>query len=73
MKIGIRSLKSINKFYHEIDRKSSNLILYERNLDGDEAFHILVNMRDKCYTYTGESIDYTIEHSEEYIWFRFIK
>ena len=73
MKIGIRSLKFINKFYHEIDRMSSNLILYEHNLDGDEDVHILVNMRDKCYTYTWESIDYTIEHSEEYTWFRFIK
>lgn len=73
MKIGNKSLKSINKYYHEIDRTSSNLILYEHNLDGDEDPCILVNMRDECYTYTWETIDYTITHSEEYTWFRFKK
>lgn len=73
MKRGNKSLKSINKFYHEIDRMSANLILYEHNLDGDEDAGILVNMRDECYTYTWETIDYTIQHPEEYTWFRFKK
>lgn len=73
MKRGNKSLKSINKFYHEIDRMSENLILYEHNLDGDEDAGILVNIRDECYTYTWETIDYTIQHSEEYTWFRFKK
>lgn len=73
MKRGLKSLKSINKFYHEINRKSSNLILFEHNLMGDENACILVNLRDDCYTYTWESIDYTIEHSEEYKWFKLAK
>lgn len=70
MKRGLKSLKSINKFYHEINRKSSNLILFEHNLMEDENAYILVNLRDDCYTYTWESIDYTIEHSEDYKWFK---
>lgn len=70
MKRGNKSLKSINKFYHEIDRKSSNLILYEHNLRPYLEPNILVNIRDKCYTYTWKTIDFTIDHSEEYIWFR---
>lgn len=73
MKTGLKSLRTINKFYHEINRKSSNLILYEHNFDGDEDAFILVNMRDECYTYTWETIDYTITNSEDYIWFRLRK
>ena len=72
MKKGLKSLRTINKFYHEINRKSSNLILYEHNLDDEDA-RILVNMRDECYTYTWETIDYTITHSEDYTWFRLRK
>lgn len=64
MKRGLKSLKSINKFYHEINRKSSNLILFEHNLMGDENAYILVNLRDDCYT---------IEHSEDYKWFKLVK
>lgn len=70
MKRGLKSLKLINKFYHEINRKSSNLILFEHNFMADENAYILVNLRDDCYTYTWESIDYTIEHSEDYKWFK---
>ena len=73
MKRGLKSLKTINKFYHEINRKSSNLILFEHNLMADENAHILVNLRYECYTYTWESIDYTIEHSEDYKWFKLAK
>lgn len=73
MKKGLKSLRTINKFYHEINRKSSNLILYEHNFDGDEDAFILVNMRDECYTYTWETIDYTITNSEDYTWFRLRK
>lgn len=73
MKRGNESLKSIKKYYHEIDRKSSNLILYEHNLDGDEDVFILVNMRDECYTYTRETIDYTITNPEYFTWFRLRK
>lgn len=73
MKKGLKSLRTINKFYHEIDRMSANLILYENNLDGDEDVGILVNMRDECYTYTWETIDYTIQHPEDYTWFRLRK
>lgn len=73
MKKGLKSLRMINKFYHEINRKSSNLILYEHNFDGDEDAYILVNMRDECYTYTWETIDYTIIHPEKYTWFRLRK
>ena len=70
---GLKSLRTINEFYHEINRKSSNLILYEHNFDGDEDAFILVNMRDECYTYTWETIDYTITNSEDYTWFRLRK
>lgn len=73
MKRGLKSLKLINEFYHEINRKSSNLILFEHNFLADEIAPILVNLRDDCYTYTWESIDYTIEHSEDYTWFRLRK
>ena len=72
MKIGLKSLKSINKFYHEIRRMSQNLILYEHNFD-DEDVYILLNVRDECYTYTCETIEYTITHSEEFTWFRLRK
>ena len=68
MKRGIKSLKSINKYYHEIDRRSSNLILYEHNFDDEEAY-ILVNMRDECYTYTLETIDDIFSYPEDHIWF----
>lgn len=69
MKRGNKSLKSINKFYHEIDSKGS-FILYEHNLDGDEYAHILVDMLGNCYTYTWEPIDYTLNNPEEYTWFK---
>ena len=72
MKKGLKSLRTINKFYHEIKRKSSNLILYEHNFDDEDAF-ILVNVRDECYTYTWQTIDYTIINSEDYTWFRLRK
>lgn len=71
MKRGVMSLRKINKYYHEIRRKSQNLILYER-FDND-SIYILLNVRDECYTYTWETIDYTIIHSEEYTWFRLRK
>ena len=73
MEKGLKSLRKINKFYHEIDRKSSNLILYEHDFYGDMCTFILVNMIDECCTYTWETIDYTITHSEDYTWFRLIK
>lgn len=60
-------LETINKFYHEIGSKGS-FILYEHNLDGDEDVHILVDMSTNCYTYTWESIDYTLDNPEEYTW-----
>lgn len=65
------SLRTINKFYHEIRRKSQNLILYEC-FDNDGVY-ILLNVRDECYTYTCETIEYTIAYSEEFIWFRLKK
>lgn len=68
MKRGVMSLKRINKLYHEIRRKSQNLILYERSFD-DDGIYLLLNVRDGCYTYTYETIDYTITHSEEFNWF----
>lgn len=73
MKKGLKSLRTINEFYHEINRKSSNLILFEHNFDDEEDAFILVNMRDECYTYTWETIDYTITNSEDYTWFRLRK
>lgn len=71
MKRGNKSLKSINKFYYEIDSKGS-FILYEHNLYGDEDVHILVDMLTNCYTYTWESIDYTLDNPEEYTWFKLV-
>lgn len=77
MKIGVNSLRTINKYYHEIRRKSQNLILYERNFDDDAIYfinaRILLNVRDECYTYTRETIEHTITHSEDYKWFRLRK
>lgn len=70
MKRGVMSLR-INEYYHEIRRKSQNLILYER-FDND-GINILLNVRYECYTYTWETIEYTITHSEEYTWFRLRK
>ena len=68
MNRGVMSLKRINELYHEIRRKSQNLILYERSFDVD-GIHLLLNVRDGCYTYTCETIDYTITHSEQFKWF----
>lgn len=68
MKRGVMSLKRINKLYHEIRRTSQNLILYKRSFD-DDGIHLLLNVRDECYTYTCETIEYTITHSEEFNWF----
>lgn len=68
MKRGVMSLKRINKLYHEIRRTSQNLILYERSFD-DDGIHLLLNVRDECYTYTCETIEYTITHLEEFNWF----
>ena len=72
MNRGVMSLKRINELYHEIRRKSQNLILYERSCY-DDGIHLLLNVRDKCYTYTCETIDYTITHSEQFKWFSLIK
>ena len=72
MKRGLKSLRMINKFYHEIRRMSQNLILYENNFDEEDAC-ILLNVRDECYTYTWDNIEYTITNSEKYTWFRLRK
>lgn len=72
MKRGLMSLRMINKFYYEIRRMSQNLILYENNFDDEDA-HILLNVRDECYTYTWDTIEYTIINSEKYTWFRLRK
>lgn len=69
MKIGLMSLRMINKYYHEIRRMSQNLILYANKFD-DEDECILLNVIDGCYTYTSDTIEYTISHSEEYTWYR---
>lgn len=72
MKRGLMSLRRINKYYHEITRMSQNLILYEYNFSDEEA-HILLNVRDECYAYTYDTIEYTITNSEAYTWFRLRK
>ena len=72
MKIGLMSLRMINKYYREIRRKSQNLILYANKFD-DEDECILLNVRDGLYTYTSDTIEYTIINSEEYTWYRLIK
>lgn len=69
---GLKSLRTINKFYYEIGRMSQNLILYENKFDDEDA-HILLNVRDECYTYTRDTIEYTITNSEKYTWFRLRK
>ena len=70
MKRGNRSFKSIQKYYHEID-KMDKYVMYEHNLDGDEDAFIVVDTIFNCYTYTWESITYTINNPDEYTWFKF--
>ena len=72
MEIGLMSLRMINKYYHEIRRMSQNLILYENKFD-DEDECILLNVRDGRYTYTRDTIEYTIINSEKYTWYRLRK
>ena len=71
MKRGTRSFKNIQKFYHEID-KIDNYVLFEDNLNGDEYAFILVDIIRNCYTYTWESISYTLDNPYEFTWFRFL-
>ena len=66
MKRGCKSFKSIQKWYHEVD-KVDEYILFEHNLDDEEPFIIVDTIRN-CYTYTFESI---LVNTDGHIWFRF--
>lgn len=66
---GGKSFKSIQKWYHQVD-KVNEYILFEHNLDDEEAFIIVDTIRN-CYTYTFESILYTLDKPDGYTWFRF--
>ena len=67
MKRGCKSFKSIQKWYHEIDR-IDEYVLFEHNLDDEEAYIIVDTIRN-CYTYKFESILHTLDKSG--VWFRF--
>lgn len=66
---GGKSFKSIQKWYHEIDR-IDEYVLFEHNLDDEEAYIIVDTIRN-CYTYTFESILYTLDKPGGHTWFRF--
>lgn len=70
MKRGLKSLKLINSFLSRNQQKKFKFNIVWKWFLADENAYILVNLRDYCYTYTSESIDYTIEHSDDYKWFK---
>lgn len=68
MKIGLMDYRQITNDYHQIDTKFIDgdcWVLYEHNWDGDEVKCIAVNLTKKFYTYTWESLEYTVEYLEE--------
>lgn len=64
-----RCLKSIQQFYHEID-KVDEYILFEHNSDVEEPFIIVDTMRN-CYTYTSGTILSTLDSPRRRPWFKF--
>ena len=59
------TLGKIEKDYHVIDSSFINgdmWRLYEHNLYGEDAEGIAVNLTKRVYTYTWESLAYTIEN-----------
>ena len=69
MKIGKRDYRKIKKDYIEIDKSIYDgdvWKLYEHNEYGEDALCIAVNLTQRFYTYTDESLDYTVSYLEDY-------
>lgn len=70
MKRGLKSLKTINKYYHQI-KSCDGFTLYEHNLEGDDCAYIVVNEDDNCYTYTWDDLETVISNRNDYTWFKY--
>ena len=69
MKIGLKDYSQICKDYHEIDNTLCNgeqWLLFEDDLDGEDAPCIAVNLTKKYYVYTEESLRYTVDNLDEF-------
>lgn len=68
MEKGYRSLATIKRDYYELDKtiyEGDTWILFEHEEYGDERKMMAVNMTQKYYTLTWETLDYTIENLED--------
>ena len=65
MKKGLKDFHQIETDYYEIDSAIINgdmWVLYEHSEYGDEVKAIAVNITKSYYTYTYESLRYTVEN-----------
>ena len=65
MKVGLKDLHQIETDYYEIDSKIINgdtWVLYEHNEYGEDVKAIAVNLTQRFYTYTFESLYYTVDN-----------
>lgn len=67
MKVGKMNLHQIETDYYKIDSQIINgdvWVLYEHNEYGEDVKAIAVNLTQSYYTYTYETLDYTVENLE---------
>ena len=66
---GNQSLRKIKKDYYKVDScvtPDGTWVLYEHEEYGDEVDAIAVNLTERFYTYTQESLEYTRCYLEDF-------